>query len=85
MTWTTVKPTKAGWYWWKRADFPAEMVRIIEGDFHDLGPSQHGLFMFGFRDHPDEGVIINYCFRLDTCGGEWAGPLEPPKEKEQQP
>jgi len=65
MTWTTDKPTKPGWYWYRPAsDQNIEVVEIARphGDLH--------IYMLG---HPD------LCPPYEQVEGEWAGPLEPPR------
>ena len=62
MNWTTDKPTKPGWYWW-RQDRVAKMCRVWEWwDKKEL--------YVRFEGADSEPVI--------ALGGEWAGPLEPP-------
>jgi hypothetical protein len=62
MTWTSNKPTKPGWYWWRKGRLCG--VREVKYWFTF---NSHGLYMTG----------RGYVQHLD---GEWAGPLNPPKE-----
>lgn len=65
VSWTTQRPTKPGWYWWRCApDAPpkCEEVRILDG----LGLSWYG------------GLVW---LKIDIKGGQWAaGPIPEPKE-----
>jgi hypothetical protein len=62
MNWTTDKPTKSGWYWW-RQDRVAKMCRVWEWwDKKELYVRFEGA---------DSIPVI-------ALEGEWAGPLEPP-------
>lgn len=65
MIWTTVKPTKPGWYWWRVPHCADQIVEIILG---------------GGRNSKRLWVIRQGCgttTRLDQIDGEWQGPLEP--------
>jgi hypothetical protein len=62
MTWTYERPTKPGWYWW-RQDKAAAMCRVWE-----WWAKPELYVRFG-----GEGSVP-----VNTLGGEWAGPLEPP-------
>jgi hypothetical protein len=60
MNWTTDKPTKPGWYWWRNLkDGMQPSMTLVDKD-------KGGLYAGG-----------SY---VSFIGGEWAGPLEPPKE-----
>ena len=64
--WTTEKPTKPGWYWWRHSTMArVQMARVDEM----LAVScMNELCSICEADHVDE------------CDGQWAGPLEPPHE-----
>jgi hypothetical protein len=65
LTWTSEKPTKPGWYWWRRGH--ADPARLI---YH--GAEWDRIVDFAGLDEPVtfiSGHLIE---------GEWAGPLEPP-------
>lgn len=62
MKWTTERPTKAGFYWYREGEadnFPVVVNVAPEHDF--AGPW-------------DDGSET----RLSHMNGEWSGPLEPP-------
>lgn len=63
LTWTTKKPNKKGWYWYRSNALDAFPVVIaVSPDLDIVGP---------WPDGSEE--------RLSTQDGEWAGPLEMPK------
>lgn len=64
--WTTTKPTKPGWYWW-RQDLGGGEVLIVREVKRD--PTNQRLFMRTGLEEDDLWV--------ETLGGEWQGPLEP--------
>ena len=37
MIWTTEKPTKPGWYWWRGPMWGKEITRVLEVDSDDAG------------------------------------------------
>lgn len=66
LTWTTEKPTQAGWYWFrnvKRQDYKEPQIVYL-------------------RDYAGEIAIGNSTLKGFTLfeEGEWAGPLLEPKE-----
>lgn len=62
MTWTTDKPTRPGWYWWRYdATSPTPAIYHVELD-------HKALITRGW---------MNSALPL-VDDGEWAGPLEPP-------
>ena len=66
LTWTTDKPTNAGWYWYRPAsDQDIEVVQIARPH----GENLH-IYMLGDPDR---------CPSYQQVEGEWAGPLEPPR------
>ena len=63
LNWTSVKPAKPGWYWWRQDNKEAQMCRVWEWwDKPELYVRIEG----------GDSVLIN------TLDGEWAGPVEPP-------
>ena len=74
--WTRERPIKAGWYWWRGHNRPEELVRVNR---------YNGVFwMAGFVDDPEDCVMVNYVFALNECGGEWSGPIDPPREAREE-
>lgn len=66
MTWTTVKPTKPGWYWWRRPYGKRVIETIVK-----VKPWRIG----------ETGLVVYACKPVERCAGEWSSePLEPPKE-----
>lgn len=67
MTWTTDKPTKMGWYWWREkyvgGKNPKYLVRVLEVENIDG--------VLGIRGYN----------KIRLMHGHWAGPLEPPEEE----
>lgn len=62
MKWTSEKPTRKGWYWW-RQDKEAVICRVWEWwDKQELYVRFEG----------SDSAPVN------TLDGEWAGPLDPP-------
>ncbi len=78
MTWTTDKPTKEGWYWYREPAAPDErkLPRIIDVRMVDdeLWTLSH-LNRWGEYDGP-------YTSSGRPCDmfGQWYGPIEPPTE-----
>ncbi|THJ10895.1 MAG: hypothetical protein CAF43_008605 [Nitrospira sp. CG24C] len=62
MTWTTKKPTKTGWYWYRRQSDgnTAKVLHFIDDD----------------GDGPY--IATSDDLTLKDLDGEWAGPVEPP-------
>jgi len=65
MIWTTEKPNKPGWYWWRSANDQVPRM-IYHGSVFDRVPD-------GAPHEEPLAFLKNY---IDK--GEWAGPLEPP-------
>lgn len=61
---TTQKPTKTGWYWYRNAHGKVRAIEVV--------PDLDGLACY----HGQGGALYN---SIDKLGGEWAGPLEPPR------
>jgi len=77
MTWTTEKPTRTGWYWYRPTpDAEPYPVKIFDANL---------LYVWPINDKVTEKE--NVTLRLADCSGEWAGPLvrelvmEPEEEK----
>lgn len=68
MTWTTEKPTRPGWYWWR--DLPEYDVRMLY-----VVKQDHELFAY-YVDNMDLHLWTSTKAGLI---GEWAGPLAPPE------
>ena len=65
LEWTTEKPTKLGWYWYRRAG--SDEVQLIY-----CGAAWDHLVDFASLDEP-------ITFMTDhLMEGQWAGPLQPP-------
>ena len=62
MTWTTEKPTKPGWYWY-RGECGGHTVKVI----HYIDDDGDGPYLATSED-----------LNLTDLDGEWAGPVEPP-------
>ena len=67
LTWTTEKPAKSGFYFYRQSgDEDPIVLRVeIEGDRMGSAP----LVWLHGDDDPEQ---------LDGCDGDWAGPIEPP-------
>ena len=64
MKWTSEKPTKPGWYWWRNLHYSEENTqRIVELRIYDGEIAIGNSTLRGFT-------------RFET--GQWAGPLVPP-------
>ena len=71
MTWTTEKPTKPGWYWWRQLPTDTEF-QIVRVRVDDMGlQSDDGKSLIALNDKFYELV--------ENMPGEWAALLEPPK------
>ena len=67
MGWTTEKPTKPGWYWYReRSDIPYRPVQIILANY--TGAIELWVVQ-DTENRPLECVAIE--------GGEWQGPITP--------
>ena len=91
LAWTTKKPTKPGWYWFRRVlrdtVGEAECVRLREAFPSDLQDDR--LYM---RNLPQDTRRVDwmnfsnleerhhdyYSQAIEEMVGEWPGPLEPP-------
>ena len=62
MTWTTKKPTKIGWYWY-RGECDGKTVKAL----HFIDDDGEGPYLATSDD-----------VALNDLDGEWAGPVEPP-------
>ena len=72
MKWTSTKPTRPGWYWWRNASSCEDSISLVV--YVEITPNGVGKgcvsFAYGERYR-----------QLKQMNGEWAGPLEPPGEK----
>ena len=70
MIWTNNKPTKPGWYWWRRTNGKHWTERVAA----KYRVVAHGgtLWMLGFHKIPLSHDWLDY--------GEWAGPIPLPEE-----
>jgi hypothetical protein len=62
LNWTTKKPTKPGWYWY-RGECKGNIVKVI----HYIDDDGDGPYLATSED-----------LVLTDLDGEWAGPVEPP-------
>ncbi len=62
MTWTTRKPDKVGWYWFRDVERPGDPIIV------HVANDGYGLLVYGMDE---------YSRRLYETKGEWQGPLEP--------
>jgi hypothetical protein len=67
LVWTKDKPTVPGWYWWRR-NGDAQILEV------SVGGGRNDRCRLWVR-RGDEAAI-----RVDDLNGDWAGPLDPPKE-----
>lgn len=89
MDWTTKKPTKPGWYWFrkKRAKRPPRMVEVMENMQAIIGDAEDGtevICIFENLEGPEEMYDDAYMSiyregREFISGGQWYGPLAPPE------
>ena len=65
LRWTKGVPTKPGWYWWRCEGFTA-----------------HPIVVYVYHGRDELYVELPYAELKATLsvGGEWAGPIEKPKE-----
>src|SRR5262245_40646023 len=67
MIWTTDKPKRTGWYWYRSSpDAEPHPVKIFDANL---------LYVWPINDKVIEKE--NVTVRLADCSGEWAGPLFP--------
>ena len=64
MTWTTVKPTQPGWYWYRRGKAQNEVLMHVQG----VGEQMTALWPDGRWD-----AVFSV-----SLSGEWSGRLERP-------
>lgn len=64
--WTTERPTRAGWYWFRRTDLPHENIGILQVV---TIKGKRGLRVWDEIDGTWESIT--------QYRGEWQGPLEP--------
>ena len=62
LNWTTKKPTKPGWYWY-RSECDGHTVKVM----HYIDDDGDGPYLATSED-----------LALNDLAGEWAGPVEPP-------
>jgi hypothetical protein len=62
LAWTTERPTKPGWYWY-RGQFNGNTVKVI----HFIDDDGDGPY-----------IVTSDDLALNDLDGEWAGPVEPP-------
>ena len=62
LNWTTKKPTKTGWYWYR-----GESNGTTDKVLHFIDDDGEGAYIA-----TSEGLTF------DDLAGEWAGPVEPP-------
>lgn len=91
MIWTTEKPTKPGWYWYRRVikgqAGEAECVRLreafpseLQGDrfyMRNLAQDTRRIDWMDFSNLKERHHSY-YSQAIEDFEGEWAGPLEPP-------
>jgi len=66
LTWTSEKPTRPGWYWYRVQVHP-EHIGITQV-----------VLIEQYRDWELLMSVIGTDERLPIPNGQWAGPLEPP-------
>lgn len=69
-TWTTARPTVAGWYWWRIPGHCTEMARIIF--------TQSGEVVIQFDN--GHATYLDQLIACATITPEWAGPIMGPEE-----
>lgn len=67
MKWTSEKPTKPGWYWYKSLRRPTQVMQVYANEF----------FVRGVLFAQSSGLNST---RVAKLTGQWAGPLEEPQE-----
>lgn len=67
MKWTTKKPTVEGVYWHRRNE--KAKPRIVEIGNGELWGAKDKLYVYWMGSDQDA--------KLDTCDGEWLGPIQP--------
>ncbi len=67
MNWTSEKPSKPGWYWYRATDQGEPSIERVVVD------RRHGRTCMVLEDGP-EGLE-----EVALYGGEWFGPLEVPR------
>lgn len=69
MKWTTDKPTKKGWYWWRDMRHGHRISLVVYIEFGERGC---GLVSFAYAER--------YRELKDMTHGEWAGPIPETEE-----
>lgn len=71
LEWTKEKPAVTGWYWWKNSDVhvDAQVIRL------EWSPLDSTVLRITKHDGLLAGLMV------EDIKGEWAGPLDPPKER----
>lgn len=75
LQWTSDKPTKPGWYWYREKSGDVYIVQVEEdNDWIGPGDLDYERFLMA------KFIEAEFGERVDRMsGGEWAGPLEPPR------
>ena len=73
MTWTTDKPTKEGWYWYREKMIEPECVLVFEGIYESADGWTERRMMCRSIDEGDDSTSVKH------LSGEWAGPIEVPE------
>jgi hypothetical protein len=76
LNWTSEKPTKPGWYWFK-SDTHSALVLLREGTVPDAGLWADEGEDVQYNEGHQDGVH-DY---ITNLAGQWAGPILPPAEK----
>jgi hypothetical protein len=72
LIWTTEKPTKPDWYWYRDRHIHAQIVQVRYWiGYHESDSEIDYLQMYRVDDFQD---------KVEDMQGEWAGPLERPLE-----
>lgn len=71
MKWTTEKPTKEGWYWYRQY----RNNGIRKGSFYPprIAEVEAGLMIWEFMTEDAYTNVID-------LNGQWSGPIQPPQE-----
>jgi len=71
MEWTTERPKKPGWYWYRGSVFKSRIFwEMYEVDVD------------GYRIYTDENGCTKYTI-INELDGEWAGPIPEPTERKE--
>lgn len=71
--WTTKRPECCGYFWMRNYQHSAWKGRVIDGEPRLMEISESGIGLEFYVIGDDRS------WRLDGLGGEFAGPLEPPR------